>query len=92
MYNTISSAFKFVVSYPYMMPSFHAMHSFILASKELAPQTLDLGESLQNRDLKLQYLSPSFLQTLFRMPGYVEEAYGKHQELITDAKPTPYET
>lgn len=92
MYNTISSAFKFVVSYPYMMPSFHAMHSFILASKELDPRTLDLGERLQNRDLKLRYLSPSFLQALFHIPGYVEEAYEKHQELITDAKPTPYET
>jgi spermidine synthase len=82
MYNTISSAFKFVVSYPYMMPSFHAMHSVILASKELDPLTLDLGKRLQNRDLRLQYLSP----------GYVEEAYKKHQELITDAKPTLYET
>ena len=92
MYNTISSAFKFVVSYPYMMPSFHAMHSFILASKELDPRTLDLGERLQNRDLKLRYLSPSFLQALFHIPGYVEEAYKKHQELITDARPTPYET
>ena len=92
MYNTISSAFKFVVSYPYMMPSFHAMHSFILASKELDPRTLDLGERLKNRDLKLHYLSPSFLPALFRMPGYVEEAYKAHQELIADAKPTPYET
>jgi len=91
MYNTISSAFKFVVSYPYMMPSFHAMHSFILASKERDPRTLDLGERLQNRDLKLQYLSPSFLQALFRMPGYVEEAYKKQHELITDARPSPYE-
>jgi spermidine synthase len=92
MYNTISSAFRFVVSYPYMMPSFHAMHSFILASKELEPRNLDLGKRLQNRDLKLHYLSPAFLQALFRMPGYVKEAYGKHQELITDAKPTLYET
>lgn len=92
MYNTISSAFKFVVSYPYMMPSFHAMHSFILASKELDPRTLDLKERLQNLDLKLRYFSPSFLQALFHIPGYVEEAYKKHQELITDAKPSPYET
>lgn len=92
MYNTISSAFTFVVSYPYMMPSFHAMHSFILASKERDPRTLDLGERLQNRDLELQYLSPSFLRSLFRMPGYVEAAYNTHQELITDAQPTPYET
>jgi len=92
MYNTISSAFKFVVSYPYMMPSFHAMHSFILASKELDPRTLDLQERLQNLDLKLRYLSPSFLQALFHIPGYVEESYKKHQELITDARPTPYET
>jgi len=92
MYNTISSAFTFVVSYPYMMPSFHAMHSVILASKELDPLTLDLGKRLQNRDLRLQYLSPFFLQALFRMPAYVEEAYKKHQVLITDAKPSPYET
>ena len=68
------------------------MHSFILASKELDPRTLDLGERLQDRDLRLQYLSPSFLHGLFRMPGYVEEAYEKHRELITDAKPSPYET
>ena len=92
MFNTISSQFKWVVAYPYMMPSFHEMHSFILASKERDPRTLDLGEKLQKRDLNLRYLSPSFLHALFSMPGYVEEAYKNHQELITDAKPTLYET
>ncbi len=92
MYNTISSVFDWVVSYPYMMPSFHAMHSFILASKELDPRTLNLGERLRNRGLNLRYISPPLLHGLFQVPGYVEEAYITHQELITDAKPTLYET
>ena len=92
MYNTISSAFQWVVSYPYMMPSFHATHSFILASKEVDPRSVDLGERLQNQKFTLQYLAPSFLQGLFRVPQYVEEAYKKHREVITDAKPILYET
>jgi spermidine synthase len=92
MFNTISSVFEWVVAYPYMMPSFHAMHSFILAAKELDPRTLDLGQRLLSLDMKLQYLSPSFLNGLFCVPGYVEEAYLAHQNIITDAKPTLYET
>jgi spermidine synthase len=92
MYNTISSAFKFVVSYPYMMPSFHAMHSFILASKELEVQSVDLGAQLQKQEFELQYLSPAFFKGLFNVPAYVQTAYKKHKELITDAKPTLYET
>jgi len=92
MYNTISSVFKRVISYPYMMPSFHATHSFILASKEEDPAKLALGDRLRQHNFQLRYLSPSFMQNLFRMPGYVEEAYSIHRELITDARPTLYES
>lgn len=91
MYNTISSVFKWVVSYPYMMPSFHAIQSFILASKEVDPRTLDFAARLRRHNFQLRYLSPSFIQNLFRMPAYVEEAYSTHQELITDARPTLYQ-
>lgn len=90
MYNTISSVFRWVVSYPYMMPSFHEMHSFILASKEVDPRSADVGERLRNQNFTLQYLTPPFFQGLFRVPRYVEEAYVKHPEVITDAKPTLY--
>jgi spermidine synthase len=92
MFNTLSAVFKSVVSYPYMLPSFHEMHSFILASKELDARKVDLGERLRLQDLGLQYLSTSFLRELFRVPGYVEEAYQNYKELITDAKPTLYES
>jgi len=92
IYNTISSVFPWVVSYPYMLPSFHCMHSFILASKEVEPRSSELGERLRKQEFKLEYLTPPYLQTLFCMPGYVEQAYVQNQEVITDAKPTLYKT
>jgi spermidine synthase len=92
IYNTISSVFRWVISYPYMLPSFHCMHSFILASKGKEPRFSDLGERLRRQKFKLEYLTPPFLQTLFRMPAYVEQAYVQNQEIITDAKPTLYKT
>jgi len=92
MFNTLSSVFQWVASYPYMMPSFHEMHSLILASKELDARSMDLGECLRLQDFKLRCLSPAFLNGLFRVPGYVEEAYQNHKELITDANPTLYES
>ncbi len=90
VYNTISSVFPWVVAYPYMLPSFHCMHSFILASKGEEPRLSDLGQTLLLRNFKLKYLTPSFLETLFRMPAYVEQAYLENQELITDAEPSLY--
>ena len=90
IYNTISSVFPRVVSYPYMLPSFHCIHSFILACKGMEPMFSDLGERLQKQRFKLEYLTPPFLQTLFHMPAYVEEAYGQNQQIITDAKPSLY--
>jgi spermidine synthase len=92
IYNTISSVFPWVTSYPYMLPSFHCMHSFILASKGTEPNFSDLGHALQARNFKLNYLTPSFLQTIFHMPSYVEQAYVESQEVITDAKPSLYKT
>ena len=92
IYNTISSVFPRVVSYPYMLPSFHCIHSFILACKGMEPMFSDLGERLQKQRFKLEYLTPPFLQTLFHMPAYVEEAYGQNQQIITDAKPSLYTT
>jgi len=90
MFNTLSSVFRWVVAYPYMMPSFHEVHSLILASKTLDVQNIDLGERLRLQEFRLQYLSPAFLNCLFIVPAYVEEAYQKHTELITDANPTLY--
>ena len=92
IYNTISSVFPRVISYPYMLPSFHCMHSFILASKGKEPRFSDLGERLRKQRFKLAYLTPPLLQTLFHMPAYVEQAYGQNQEIITDVKPTLYTT
>ena len=90
IYNTIFSVFPWVTSYPYMLPSFHCMHSFILASKGKEPNFSDLGHTLQARNFKLKYLTPSFLQTIFHMPSFVEQAYVENQEVITDAKPSLY--
>jgi spermidine synthase len=92
IYNTISSVFPWVVSYPYMLPSFHCMHGFILASKKVEPKSADLAQRLRRQKFKLEYLTPPFLQTLFCMPGYVEQAYVQNQEVITDAEPTLYKT
>ena len=55
-------------------------------------QNIDLGERLRLQHFGLKYLSPDFLESLFRVPGYVEEAYQKHKELITDANPEVYES
>ncbi len=92
LYNTISSVFPRVISYPYMLPSFHCLHSFILASKGREPRFPDLGERLRTQKFQLEYLTPSILQTLFHMPAYVEQSYVQNQEIITDAKPTLYKT
>jgi spermidine synthase len=92
LYKTISSVFPWVISYPYMLPSFHCMHSFILASKGKEPRSSDLGERLRRQKFKLEYLTPPLLKTLFHMPAYVEQAYAQNQEIITDAKPTLYKT
>jgi spermidine synthase len=90
MVNTLSSVFPWVVSYPYMMPSFHETHSFILSSKDIGAQQVDIGERLRQQSFELQYLTPSLLQGLFCVPGYVEEAYNRFQEPITDDHPHLY--
>jgi len=90
IYNTISSVFPWVISYPYMLPSFHCMHSFILATRGKEPRFLDLEERLRKQKFRLAYLSPSFFQSLFHMPAYVEQAYAENQDIITDANPTLY--
>ena len=92
IYNTISSVFPWVISFPYMLPSFHCLHSFILASKGKEPNFSDLGHTLQARNFKLKYLTPPFLRTLFHMPAYVEQAYVENQDVITDAEPSLYTT
>ncbi|UCG13912.1 MAG: fused MFS/spermidine synthase [Deltaproteobacteria bacterium] len=91
MVNTLSSVFKWVVSYPCMIPSFHEMHSLILASKELDTRTVDLGHRLRSQNLDLHYLTPFFLQGLLCVPGYVERAYAQHPDLITDDRPSLYQ-
>jgi spermidine synthase len=90
IYNTISSVFPWVISYPYMLPSFHCMHGFILASKGKEPRFSDVGQTLQIRNFELKYLTPPFLETLFHMPAYVEQAYVENQKVITDARPSLY--
>jgi spermidine synthase len=89
MVNTIRSVFPHVAPYPYLLPSFHGLCGHILASKNLDPRALDLGERLANRPFRLRYLSPPFLRGLFRLPAYVEESYDQYREIITDARPYP---
>jgi len=87
MVNTIHSVFPHVVPYPYLLPSFHGLCAHVLASKDLDPRTLDLGERLASQPFRLRYLSPAFLRGLFRLPAYVEEAYDHYREIMTDADP-----
>jgi spermidine synthase len=90
MVNTIRSVFPHVVPYPYFLPSFHGLCGHILASKALDPRALDLGERLEGQPFRLRYLSPAFLNSLFRLPAYVEEAYDRYREILTDADPYPF--
>ena len=87
MVNTIRSVFPYVAPYPYLLPSFHGLCGHILASKNLDPRTLDLGERLKRQPFRLRYLSPVCLRGLFGLPAYVEEAYGQYREIMTDANP-----
>jgi len=91
MVNTIRSVFPHVVSYPYLLPSFHGLCGHILASKDLDPRALALGERLEGQPFRLRYLSPAFLSCLFRLPAYVEEAYARYREIMTDAKPCTFQ-
>jgi len=90
MVNTIRSVFPHVVPYPYLLPSFHGLCGHILASKNLDPRGLDLGEQLEGQPFRLRYLSPAFLNSLFRLPAYVEEAYDRYREIVTDARPCSF--
>jgi spermidine synthase len=90
MVNTIRSVFPYVAPYPYLLPSFHGLWGHILASKDLDPRALALGERLQGQPFRLRYLSPAFLSGLFRLPAYVEEAYDQYREIITDADPCSF--
>jgi len=90
MVNTIRSVFPRVVPYPYLLPSFHGLCGHILASKDLDPRALALEERLEGQPFRLRYLSPAFLSGLFRLPAYVEEAYDRYREIMTDADPCPF--
>jgi spermidine synthase len=85
MVNTISSVFPYVATYPYLMPSFHSLCGHILASKDLDPRAIDLGDRLETQNFRLRYLSPALLRGLFRVPAYVEQAYDQYREIITDS-------
>jgi spermidine synthase len=90
MVNTVRSVFPHVAPYPYLLPSFHGLCGHILASKDLDPKTVALGERLEGKAFGLRYLSPAFLSGLFRLPAYVEEAYDRYREIITDARPCTF--
>jgi spermidine synthase len=85
MLNTISSVFPHVTSYPYLAPSFHSLCAHILASKDLDPRVINLGDRLESQPFRLRYLSPALLPGLFRLPAYVEQAYDQYREIITDS-------
>ncbi|HYR02971.1 MAG TPA: fused MFS/spermidine synthase [Syntrophobacteria bacterium] len=87
MVNTLRSVFRHVAPYPYLLPSFHGLCGHILASKDLDPRTVALGERLEGQSFRLRYLSPAFLSGLFRLPAYVEEAYDRYREIMSDADP-----
>jgi spermidine synthase len=90
MVNTLRSIFPHVAPYPYLLPSFHGLCGHILASKVLDPRSVALGERLERAPFRLRYLSPAFLSGLFRLPAYVEEAYERYREIMTDAGPCTF--
>jgi spermidine synthase len=87
MVNTIRSVFPYVAPYPYLLPSVHGLWAHILASKDLDPRAVAVGERLEAQPFRLRYLCPAFLSGLFRLPAYVEEAYDQYREIMTDARP-----
>ncbi|MEW6263096.1 MAG: fused MFS/spermidine synthase [Thermodesulfobacteriota bacterium] len=87
MVNTLAAVFPVVTAYPYALPCFHEIHAFILASRQEDPRRMNMGQKLADKNLDLVYLSPTFLPGLFFIPGYVEKAYGRYTEILTDAKP-----
>lgn len=87
MVNTLSAVFPYVTAYPYALPCFHEVHAMIVASKGDDPRTADLGGRYKERGLNLKYISPTYLAGIFHVPGYVEQAYAVHTEIMTDGKP-----
>lgn len=87
MVNTLNTVFPVVAAYPYSLPSFHEMHAFVLASKKVDPRSVDLGACMADRGLSFRYFTANHLNRLFTVPGYVEMAYARYPEPLTDAQP-----
>ena len=84
MMHTLNSLFPVVAAYPYLMPCFHELHAMILVSRDADPRDIDLGARARERGLVLRYLTPKYIQGIFNMPGFTEEAYRNHPDILTD--------
>lgn len=87
MMNTMSTIFHAVRAYPYAQPCFHELHGMIVATLGEDPKEIDLVGRMKERGLKLHYFGADYLAGIFRVPGFVEEAYKEHTDILTDEKP-----
>jgi spermidine synthase len=82
--NTLDRVFPRVMACPYTLPSYHRPDAQILATTD--PQwSLDaMVQRIGLSNMDLQYLSASFAQGMFLLPAYVAQAYGIHNEILSD--------
>lgn len=86
--NTLKEVFPVVKPYIYSLHSFHRpdAHIFTTLQQEWTPE--DMVIRFDKSKISLRYLSTSMMEKLFVLPPYLQEAYEKHRQIITDANPS----
>jgi len=82
--NTLKTLFTHVRPYCYLSHSYHEIYSFTLASDTVDPAETDVTGAMKAKGLNLRYYSPDLHRGMFRLPGYVCEAYKQFPRPITD--------
>ena len=87
---TIKEIFPYLKPYIVNIPSFFAPWGFVLASKSINPDTVDLREKISLFDEKLKFLDFDTYKAIFSLPKYIKRAIEEKGVVIRDDYPLSF--
>lgn len=87
---TIKEIFPYVKPYIANIPSFFAPWGFVLASKLINPELVDLKDKLSHFDKNLKFLDFDAYISMFSLPKYIKKAIEEGGVVIHDNSPLSF--
>lgn len=87
---TIKAIFPYVKPYIANIPSFFAPWGFVLASKVINPDKIDLKEKISNFEENLRFFDLDAYLGMFSLPKYIKKAINEGGVVIRDDSPLSF--